>query len=108
MASAQLQLDVVDVTARLCEMLYRCESNYQMKGVIWQLVVEDTSPVHVRTTKLYDLDIDDVRDAIVEIWFADQRALDAMEDGRSSGTPGDDPSIIRQQRYLRMLLNNVG
>ncbi|OIW23810.1 hypothetical protein CONLIGDRAFT_664269 [Coniochaeta ligniaria NRRL 30616] len=71
-----LQLDVVDIPARLHEMLYRCESNYQVKGIVWELVTEDPSPVHVRMAKLYALDIEsDIRDAILEIWFADQRAL---------------------------------
>lgn len=71
-----LQLDVVDMPARLHEMLYRSESDYQMKEVIWQLVTKDSSPTHVRMARLYDLEIEsDLRDAIVEIWFADQRAI---------------------------------
>lgn len=91
-----LQLDVVDITARLHEMLYRCESHYQMKGVIWELVTEDPSPVHVRMAKLYDLDLEpDIRDAIIEIWFADQRALtstDRADSGRPGGLSGN-PTI---------------
>lgn len=71
-----IQLDIVDVSSRLHEMLYRCESGYQMKETVWQLVTEDTSPVQLKMAKLYQLDIEsDLRDAIVEIWLADQRSL---------------------------------
>lgn len=91
-----LQLDVVDISARLHDMLYRCESNYQMKGVIWELVTQDPAPVHVRMAKLYDLDIEsDIRDAIIEIWFADQRSL-TKENGTDSTTRGgitESPSL---------------
>jgi hypothetical protein len=82
-----LELDIVDIPGRLHEMLYRCEMDYQMKEVIWKLVTEDPSPVHVRMAKLYDLDIDSVlRDTVVEIWFADERALTAMDGGSRGDT----------------------
>lgn len=70
------QLDVVDVPGRLHEMLHRCETNYQMKEVVWRLVTHDDAPLHERTARLYGLDVeDDLRDAVLEIWFADRRSL---------------------------------
>ncbi|KAK2071379.1 hypothetical protein P8C59_005808 [Phyllachora maydis] len=72
---ADLQLDVVDMGARLREMLFRCEIPYDQKEEVWALVAEDSRPVHVRIPRLYELGLDaQVRDAVLEVWFADARA----------------------------------
>jgi hypothetical protein len=69
------KLDVVDMPARLHEMIYRCETDYQQKEEVWKLVTEDGAPVHVRMQKLFDMGLDErMRDAVLEIWFADGRA----------------------------------
>jgi hypothetical protein len=80
-----LQLDVVDVPNRIREVLYRCETNHQMKETVWKLIVESTALIHTKMARLYELDIDTaLRDALVEIWFADVRSLHATE--RSAAT----------------------
>jgi alpha-glucosidase (family GH31 glycosyl hydrolase) len=80
-----LQLDVVDVSNRIREVLYRCEMNHRMKETVWKLIVESTAHIHTKMAKLYELDIDTaLRDALVEIWFADVRSLHATE--RSAAT----------------------
>ena len=77
-----LQLDVVDVHNRIHEVLYRCEMNHQMKETVWKLIFGSTAPTHTKMAKLYELDIDTaLRDALVEIWFADARSLRATESG---------------------------
>jgi len=70
-----LKLDVVDVEARLHEMLMRCEMFHPTKEDIWQLVVENGDPVEERVEKLLKMDIDDaLKDAVMEIWAADGTA----------------------------------
>jgi alpha-glucosidase (family GH31 glycosyl hydrolase) len=71
------QLDIVDIPARVHEVLYRAETIYPDKTDIWQIVAEDDRPLHVRSAALYELDVDeDLRSAVIEIWFADGRALE--------------------------------
>jgi len=71
-----LQLDVVDVKTRLHEMLMRCEMYHPTKEDIWQIVTEDGGSVQERVEKLLKLDIDDaLKDAVLEIWAADRRAV---------------------------------
>lgn len=71
-----LQLDVVDIPKRLHEMLYRCEMEYPMKQVIYDLVTRDGRPVKERVERLWRMgNVDEgVKRAVVEIWGADGRA----------------------------------
>ncbi|KAK3484938.1 glycosyl hydrolases family 31-domain-containing protein [Neurospora hispaniola] len=71
-----LQLDVVDIAARLHEMLYRCEMEYPMKEVIYNLVTRDGGPVKERVQRLWELERVpmSVKKAVLEIWGADGRS----------------------------------
>ncbi len=75
-----LQLDVVDMPARVREVIYRAETEHQMKETVWQLVTQSTAPLHSRQKKLSELDVDDdLREAVLEVWLADERALEAAK-----------------------------
>ncbi|KAK0719349.1 hydrolase-like protein [Lasiosphaeris hirsuta] len=70
-----LQLNTVDMSPRIHEMLYRCEMGYQIKEVVWQLVTQNRDPVEKRVARLWELPIDDkIKDSVMEIWAADSRA----------------------------------
>ena len=75
-----LQLDVVDIPARLKDMLMRSEMPHWQKEVIWRVVVEekDRESVEKRIDKFLALDIDAaLKDAVMEIWSADGRSVGA-------------------------------
>ncbi|KAK0621867.1 glycoside hydrolase family 31 protein [Bombardia bombarda] len=80
-----LQLDVVDIPARLHEMLYRCEMGYQTKETVWQLVTGGSDePMAERVRKLWKLDMDEeIKSAVMEVWGADGRA-----EGTAAGLEG--------------------
>ncbi|KAK3936030.1 hydrolase-like protein [Diplogelasinospora grovesii] len=71
-----LQLSVVDISKRMHDMLYRCEMSYPLKEQVWQLVTQSNDPVKKRIQRLLDLNLPDaLRDAVMEIWAADGRAV---------------------------------
>jgi hypothetical protein len=75
-----LQLDVVDIPARLKDMLMRSEMPHWQKEVIWRIVVEekDRESIEKRIDKFLALDIDAaLKDAVMEIWSADGRSAGA-------------------------------
>ncbi|KAK1777708.1 glycosyl hydrolases family 31-domain-containing protein [Copromyces sp. CBS 386.78] len=73
-----LELDVVDIPARLHQMLYRCEMEYPMKQIIYDLVTKsDQGSVKERVERLWRLGNnvpESVKRAVVEIWAADSRS----------------------------------
>ena len=72
-----LQLDVVDIHARLHQMLYRCEMEYPMKQIILDLVTRDGgAPVKERVERLWKMGNvpESVKSAVMEIWAADSRS----------------------------------
>ncbi|KAK1758917.1 glycoside hydrolase [Echria macrotheca] len=72
---SDLQLDVVDVSARMHEMLYRCEMGYQLKEHVWWLTTQDGEPIERRLERLDSLGLGaSLMNAIMEIWAADPRA----------------------------------
>ncbi|KAK3389992.1 glycoside hydrolase family 31 protein [Podospora didyma] len=70
-----LQLDVVDINERVHEILYRFEIGYDIKDDLWWLIAQSGDPIDSRVKRLYELNLDDsVRDAVMEIWAADERS----------------------------------
>lgn len=70
-----LQLDVVDIPARVHEVLYRAETYYDTKESVWRLITEDRDAVEHRVQRLFDWGVErTLINALVEIWAADERA----------------------------------
>ncbi|KAH8899028.1 glycoside hydrolase family 31 protein [Thozetella sp. PMI_491] len=89
-----LRLDIVDIPSRVHEVLYRGETKHLPKEAVWQLVVESKDPLHIRQNRLHEMDIDaDLRDAVIEVWLADERALASARElqlrSRLSGRSAD-------------------
>ncbi|KAK4118871.1 glycoside hydrolase family 31 protein [Parathielavia appendiculata] len=71
-----LQLDVVDVEARVFEVLHRCEMLYELKDPVWDAVRGSSEgDVKARVEKLHGLKVDAaLKNAVMEIWAADGRS----------------------------------
>ncbi|KAG7288272.1 hypothetical protein NEMBOFW57_007803 [Staphylotrichum longicolle] len=70
-----LQLDVVDVKARVFDMLHRCEMWYDQKDPVWDAVARSGDAVQTRVERLLGLGVDAaVKNAVMEIWAADGRS----------------------------------
>jgi alpha-glucosidase (family GH31 glycosyl hydrolase) len=71
-----LQLDVVDVEARVFDVLHRCEMMYEDKDPVWDVVAKSgDAAVQERVERLQKLKVDaSLKNAVMEIWAADGRA----------------------------------
>ncbi|KAK4149542.1 hypothetical protein C8A00DRAFT_37853 [Chaetomidium leptoderma] len=71
-----LQLDVVDVNARVFDVLHRCEMVYDLKDPVWDAVARSADAVPTRVERLQGLKNVDasLKNAVMEIWAADGRA----------------------------------
>ena len=70
-----LQLDVVDVGARVFDVLHRWEGWYDQKDPVWDAVARSGDDIQTRVERLAKMDIDAaVKNAVMEIWAADGRS----------------------------------
>ncbi|AEO67265.1 glycoside hydrolase family 31 protein [Thermothielavioides terrestris NRRL 8126] len=70
-----LQLDVVDINARVFDMLHRCEMWYDRKDIVWDIVTKAGDAVEARVERLQKAPVDAaVKNAVMEIWAAEGRA----------------------------------
>ncbi|GAB1318528.1 alpha-glucosidase [Madurella fahalii] len=70
-----LQLDVVDINARVFDVLHRCEMSYPDKDPVWDVVAKSGDAVSARVDRLRQMNVDPaLKNAIMEIWAADGRS----------------------------------
>ena len=70
-----LQLDVVDVGARVFDVLHRWEGWYDQKDPVWDAVARSGDDVQTRVDRLAKMGVDAaVKNAVMEIWAADGRS----------------------------------
>ncbi|KXX80042.1 Alpha-xylosidase [Madurella mycetomatis] len=95
-----LQLDKVDINARVFDVLHRCEMHYEAKDPVWDVVAKSSDAVPARVERLRRMHVDAaLKNAVMEVWAADGRSPGSAKgheiwaDVRSEGIEGIDEGV---------------